>query len=111
MLTFLDAVGAFCQEVTYQPNAPYAPGVNGVAISMQERKVLIGDASQAKSPSYTRFVQMLATALTYNLLHVELDKSVKNQRWMILYLNRLVCLKYALPPHFGGFRSDRCATL
>jgi hypothetical protein len=104
VLTFLDAVGAFCQEVTYQPNAPYAPGVNGVAISMQERKALIGDASQAKNPSYTRFVQMLATALTYNLLHVELDKSVKNQRWMILYLNRLVCLKYALPPHFGGFR-------
>jgi hypothetical protein len=46
----------------------------------------------------------LATALAHNLVHAELDKSVKNQRWMILYLNRLVCLKFGLPLHFGGFR-------
>jgi hypothetical protein len=37
-------------------------------------------------------------------LHAELDKSVKNQRWMILYLNRLMCLKFELPLNFGGFR-------
>ena len=37
VLNFLNAVATFCRDVTYQPNAPYAPGVNGVAISMQER--------------------------------------------------------------------------
>lgn len=104
VLAFLDAVGAFCRDQTYQPNAPYAPGVNGVAISMQEREVLLDPAHLRGSPATSRFAQMLATALAHNLLHAELDKSVKNQRWMILYLNRLVCLKYELPPHFGGFR-------
>jgi len=104
VLNFLDAVGTFCRDVTYQPNAPYAPGVNGVAISMQERKTLLDADALKGNASYARFAQMLATAFAHNLLHAELDKSVKNQRWMILYLNRLVCLKYTLPPHFGGFR-------
>lgn len=104
VLDFLNAVGTFCRDVTYQPNAPYAPGVNGVAISMQERKTLLDPEALKANAGYSRFAQLLATALANNLLHAELDKSVKNQRWMILYLNRLVCLKYRLPPHFGGFR-------
>jgi len=104
VLNFLTSVGAFSRDVTYQPNAPYAPGVNGVAISMQERKTLLDPAALKSNPPHARFAQMLATALANNLLHAELDKSVKNQKWMILYLNRLLCLKYALPPHFGGFR-------
>lgn len=104
VLNFLDAVGTFCRGVTYQPNAPYAPGVNGVAISMQERKILLDPATLKSNQSYARFAQLLATALAHNLLHAELDKSVKSQRWMILYLNRLVCLKFGLPLHFGGFR-------
>jgi hypothetical protein len=104
VLGFLNAVGSFCREVTYQPNAPYAPGVNGVAISMKERTTLLDSEALKQNPSHARFAQMLATALAHNLVHAELDKSVKNQRWMILYLNRLVCLKYGLPLHFGGFR-------
>lgn len=104
VLNFLDAVGTFCRDVTYQANAPYAPGVNGVAISMTERESLLDAAALKASPARARFAHMLATALAHNLLHAELDRSVKNQRWMILYLNRLLCLKYGLPPHFGGFR-------
>lgn len=104
VLNFLNAVGAFCRDVTYQANAPYAPGVNGVAISMQERKTLLDPGALKANAAHARFAQLLATALAHNLLHAELDKSVKNQRWMILYLNRLVCLKFDLPPHFGGFR-------
>jgi hypothetical protein len=103
VLNFITSVGKFCREVTFQPNAPYAPGVNGVAISMQEREVLL-DAKRTSNSPYVRFADMLGTALAQNLLHAELDKSVKNQRWMILYLNRLMCLEYELPPHFGGFR-------
>lgn len=104
VLAFLDAVGSFCRDVTYQPNAPYGPGVNGIAISMAERDTLLDEKSLRSFPSHARFAQMLATALAHNLLHAELDRSVKNQRWMILYLNRLVCLQYELPPHFGGFK-------
>ncbi|MGQ0552233.1 MAG: ORC-CDC6 family AAA ATPase [Planctomycetota bacterium] len=104
VMTFLEAVGGFCRDVTYQPNAPYAPGVNGVAISMQERETLLGTEGAKADPARARFAQMLATGVANNLLHAELDKSVKNQRWMILYLNRVVCLRYDLPLNFGGFR-------
>jgi hypothetical protein len=104
VMNFLNVVGTFCRDVTYQPNAPYAPGVNGIAISMQERKILLDPIAIKTNESYARFGQLLATALAHNLLHAELDKSVKNQRWMILYLNRLMCLKFDLPLHFGGFR-------
>jgi hypothetical protein len=104
VMNFLNVVGAFCRDVTYQPNAPYAPGVNGIAISMQERKILLDPVALKANESYARFGQLLATALAHNLLHAELDKSVKNQRWMILYLNRLMCLKFELPLNFGGFR-------
>ncbi len=111
VLNFLQAVGEFCRDVTYQPNAPYAPGVNGVAISMQERASLLNQKNLASHPLLERFAHMLATALSHNLLHAELDKSVKNQRWMILYLNRLVCVNYELPLHFGGFRERRLRDL
>jgi hypothetical protein len=111
VLAFLDSVGTFCREVTYQPNAPYAPGVNGVAISMREREKLLDHEVLKGNPSYARFAQLLATALANNLLHAEVDKSVKNQRWAIFYLNRLICLRFALPPHFGGFRERALSEL
>lgn len=111
VMNFLQAVGEFCRDVTYQPNAPYAPGVNGVAISMQERASLLSPTELLGNPLLQRFANMLATALSNNLLHAELDKSVKNQRWMILYLNRLICVPYDLPLHFGGFRERRLRDL
>jgi len=66
--------------------------------------MLLGAKDAKEDLARSRFARMLATALANNLLHAELDKSVKNQRWMILYLNRVVCIRYDLPLHFGGFR-------
>jgi hypothetical protein len=104
VLRFLDAVGQFCRQETYRPSAPYAPGVTGIAISMQERELLLDQAHLAKSPSTASFASMLGTALAHNLLHAEVDYKVKNNRYMVLYLNRLFCPKYELPLQFGGFR-------
>jgi hypothetical protein len=111
VLRFLDAVGTFCHQITYQGNAPYAPGINGVALSMQERDLLLDRDGLRKNPAYDRFAQMLVTALAHNLLHAELDKSVKHQRWMVLYLNRLLCPNYELPLNFGNFRERRIRDL
>lgn len=111
VLAFLEAVGTFCREITYQPNAPYAPGVTGVAISMQEREQLLNKGALAEHAGIARFAQMLATAVAQNLIHVELDRSAKNQQWMILYLNRIVCAKHGLPPNFGGWREQRLKDL
>ena len=104
VLDFLDAVGKFCQDITYQPNAPYAPGVTGIAIFMQEREALLDQTYLSKNPSTAAFASMLATALAHNLLHAEVDQKSKGNRVMVLYLNRLLCPKYELPLQFGGFR-------
>jgi hypothetical protein len=104
VLKFIDAVGGFCQHVTHQPNAPYSPGINGIAISMQERKTLIDSTQQEKNPALKSFAELLGTALAHNLLHAELDYKVKGKTFMLLYLNRLLCPKYRLPLGFGSFR-------
>jgi hypothetical protein len=104
VLRFLDAVGQFCRDVTHQPNAPYSPGVTGIAILMQERETLLDPAHLAKSPPTAAFASMLGTAIAHNLLHAEVDYKVKGNRYMVLYLNRLFCPKYELPLQFGGFR-------
>ncbi len=104
VLRFLDAVGQFCHQETYRPNAPYAPGVTGIAILMHDRETLLDQANLAKNPSAASFASILATALAHNLLHAEVDYKVKGNRYMVLYLNRLLCPKYQLPLQFGGFR-------
>lgn len=104
VLRFLDAVGQFCHDATHQPNAPYSPGVTGIAILMQERETLLDQAHLAKNPPAAAFAAMLGTAIAHNLLHAEVDYKVKGNRYMVLYLNRLLCPKYELPLQFGGFR-------
>jgi hypothetical protein len=104
VLRFLDAVGQFCRDATHQPNAPYSPGVTGIAILMQERETLLDPAQLAKNPAAAAFAAMLGTAIAHNLLHAEVDYKVKGNRYMVLYLNRLLCPKYELPLQFGGFR-------
>lgn len=104
VLRFLDAVGQFCRDATHQPNAPYSPGVTGIAILMQERETLLDPTQLAKNPAAAAFAAMLGTAIAHNLLHAEVDYKVKGNRYMVLYLNRLLCPKYALPLQFGGFR-------
>ena len=104
VLRFLDAVGQFCHAATYQPNAPYSPGVTGIAILMQERETLLDQAHLATNPPAAAFASILGTAIANNLLHAEVDYKVKGNRYMVLYLNRLLCPKYELPLQFGGFR-------
>lgn len=104
VLRFLDAVGQFCRDATHQHNAPYSPGVTGIAILMQERETLLDPAHLARNPAAAAFAAMLGTAIAHNLLHAEVDYKVKGNRYMVLYLNRLLCPKYELPLQFGGFR-------
>lgn len=104
VLRFLDAVGKYCRYETYRPNAPYAPGVTGIAISMSDRERLLDPTFLRGSDLHRRFADMLAAALSQNIFRAELDRSVKGGRYMVLYLNRIVCLKYRLPMGYGGFR-------
>jgi len=106
-LRFLDAIGQFCREETHQPNAPYAPGVTGIAISMQDCATLRNADHLKLSPDTAALAGVLGTALQHNLLLPDPDRPRPAGRFMVLYLNRLLCPKYQLPLQYGGFREKR----
>lgn len=100
----LRRIAALCRTETYRPKAPYAPGVTGTAMSMRDRARLLDENVRNKLPGAQELYGALHGAIGHNLLHVRLDHQVKNQSWMVLYLNRLTCARYGLPLGYGGFR-------
>jgi hypothetical protein len=97
-------IAKLCRSETYRPKAPYAPGVTGTALSMRDRARLLDPETRARMPGAEALFQTLHGAIGHNLLRAHKDRSVKNDMWMVLYLNRLTCVRYGLPLGYGGFR-------
>jgi hypothetical protein len=97
-------IAALCRAETYRPKAPYAPGVTGTALSMSDRDRLLDPETRGRIPGAEDLYQALHGAIGHNLIRAFKDRSVKNNRWMVLYLNRLTCVRYGLPLGYGGFR-------
>lgn len=97
-------IAKLCRAETYRPKAPYAPGVTGTALSMDDRSRLLDPDVRARLPGAQALFDALHGAIGHNLLRAVKDYSVKNNRWMVLYLNRLTCVRYGLPLGYGGFR-------
>ncbi|MCP9491575.1 MAG: hypothetical protein MSC31_17125 [Solirubrobacteraceae bacterium MAG38_C4-C5] len=97
-------VAKLCRAETYRPKAPYAPGVTGTALSMDDRARLLDPDVRARMPGAQQLFEALHGAIGHNLLRAFKNRSVKNDRWMVLYLNRLTCVRYGLPLGYGGFR-------
>jgi hypothetical protein len=97
-------IAKVCRAETYRPKAPYAPGVTGTALSMADRARLLDPDTRARMPGAQELFQTLHGAIGHNLLRAHKDRSVKNDTWMVLYLNRLTCVRYGLPLGYGGFR-------
>jgi hypothetical protein len=110
MLRFLERVGEMCEGETFKPSAPYAPGVTGFAISMADREFLVGDGTR-KSDSAKALRDVLASCIALNLLEPRLDAKNKGERWLVLYLNRLLCLRLGLPLGYGGWRPRKIKPL
>ena len=108
---FLLALGKFAGSITYQPNAPYSPGVTGIAISMADRNRLRDPKSLKGTGEYQELAETIASAIAHNLLEPILDYKVKGGSWMVLYLNRALCVQFNLPLHYGGFRERSLAEL
>lgn len=99
----LEAIATFCRQQTYRPTAPYAPGVTGFAITMEDRARLIDDT--AENPTlYIKLRDVLTTLVAHNLLTPHLDRTSKGRRVVVFYLNRLVCVRFDLPLGRGGWR-------
>lgn len=108
---FIKSIGRFCQWATYQPNAPYSPGVTGVAVSMSDRTRLADTKVTQKIPELARLASVIRTCLAYNLMEVKLNYKCKGQNWMILYLNRMFCIHFGLPLQYGGWREKKLKDL
>jgi hypothetical protein len=110
---FLDSVGRFARWYTYRPTAPNDRGVGGTAIRMSERALLLDEANLRTRPDHRRFADLLASALAHNLLVADLDYSCKNvkEKWMVLNLNRLLCVQFDLPLGYGLYKERPLQTL
>lgn len=101
---FIDAIGSFCHSRTFEPNAPYAPGVTGIALLMTEREKLRDPGLLDKSPKHRELAETIATCVAYNLVDIKLDHSCKGRLWMLLHLNRLFCVQFDLPLTRSGWK-------
>jgi hypothetical protein len=100
----LDAVGAFCRERTFLPNAPYAPGVTGVRLSQAELHKLQEPDGPA-GPIRQRLQKVLAECVAENLLVARPSAaSTSRESGTIFYLNRTMCANFGLPLQMGGWQ-------
>lgn len=103
--SFLNSIGLLAKEETYRPTAPYAPGVTGIAITMADRERILSSGT-GNVADFLRLRDVLAIAIANNLLEVELDYKCKGERWMVLNLNRFLCVQFSLPLQRGGWREQ-----
>ncbi len=101
---FLDSVGRFSAWYTYRPTAPNDPGVGGTAIRMSERRQLMDPEVLTKRSDRKRFADLLASALAHNYLVADLDYKCKGDLWMVLNLNRTLCVYFDLPLGYGLYK-------
>lgn len=99
----LEAACVFCQSQTFRPTAPYAPGVTGFAITMEERATLIDGAHEGRD-YYRKLRDVLTSLVAHNLIAPQLERRSKDRDVVVFYINRLVCAHFDLPLGFGGWR-------
>lgn len=105
----LDSIGSYCRERTFLPNAPYAPGVTGVRLSLQELGKL--DSRRLGAPGDT-LTRVLAECAAENLL-VSRHSAASTTRdgGTVFYLNRTLCAYYDLPLQTGGWQDVEATRL
>jgi hypothetical protein len=100
----IDAIGQMCREKTYEPNAPYAPGVTGIALSSQDREALVQAGRDGPGNPFFELASTISSCVAQNLFEVRDNHKQDNKAWVVLYLNRLFCAHYDLVYHVGGWQ-------
>ena len=100
----VEAIGLMCREKTYEPNAPYAPGVTGIALSTQDREALVQAGRDGPGNPYFELASTISSCVAQNLFEVRDNHKQDNKTWVVLYLNRLFCAHFDLVYHVGGWQ-------
>jgi hypothetical protein len=100
----IEGIGQMCKQRTYEPNAPYAPGVTGIAINNQDKQLLVQAARDGPGNTYFELAQVISSCVAQNLFEVRENLKQDNKTWVVLYLNRMFCAKYDLVYHTGGWQ-------
>lgn len=100
----IEAIGQMCREKTYEPNAPYAPGVTGIALSSQDRETLVQAGRDGPGNPYFELASAISSCVAQNLFEVRDNHRQDNKVWVVLYLNRLFCAHYDLVYQVGGWQ-------
>lgn len=101
----LDAIGAFCREKTFQLNAPYAPGVTGIRLSLAELNKIKPNYHPNIHQSFALLGRILAECVAENLLTTRASAaSTARDSGTVFYLNRTLCAFYGLPIQYGGWQ-------
>lgn len=112
---FLKAIYDCAEWEKAKGTASYGAGgaVTGIAFTMQERDLLINPENWERKPEYKRLVLILSSCIANNLLDASVNRSqgTKDKRWIILYLNRWLCLHFQLPLQLGGWRPKSLSEL
>jgi len=111
VMRLLASIGGLSQWETEKPNAPYAPGVTGIAISMNERNILKTALQKGSDNKNILLGEVIASCIAHNLLEITLNQKCKGQYWMVMYLNRMLCVHFGLPLQYGGWREKRLTDL
>jgi hypothetical protein len=111
VMRLLESIGALAQWETEKPSAPYSPGVTGVAISMSERDKLKTALLKGSEKQVILLGEVIASCIAHNLLEIKLNYKCKGQYWMVMYLNRMLCVHFGLPLQYGGYREKRLTDL
>lgn len=99
----LEAAGKFCYQQTFRPTAPYAPGVTGFAITMEDRTKLM-ESTKNGNGYFHKLRDILESLIANNEIVTRLEHQNKGKEYMVFYLNRLLCVHFDLPLGYGGWR-------
>ncbi|NQS76936.1 MAG: hypothetical protein HQP61_11010 [Peptococcaceae bacterium] len=99
-------IGDFSRKRTFEITAPYAPGITGIAISDYDQYRLADEDFLGRYPKYRELSAVLRDAIANNVLEPRPGQQCKGQKWLVLYLNRLLCVHFNLPLEYGGWKDQ-----